>query len=247
MQPTYVIVGNPPVTGFSTLYGSKWVATINFKRESNASSGFSTLYGSKWVATKTSHPYAGMYLVFQYPLRVEVGCNAKQLDAASITPDVSVPSTGRSGLQLCSAAGAGEQYHVSVPSTGRSGLQRERGERGEKGDKFQYPLRVEVGCNYLCSRKGDAIQEFQYPLRVEVGCNYRSPAGDLVVGKVSVPSTGRSGLQRRKRRPHVFFSLVSVPSTGRSGLQLSSSAGSITAIASFSTLYGSKWVATAFA
>ena len=37
--------------------------------------GFSTLYGSKWVATKVSERIAPKLKKFQYPLRVEVGCN----------------------------------------------------------------------------------------------------------------------------------------------------------------------------
>ena len=38
--------------------------------------------------------------------------------------------------------------------------------------KFQYPLRVEVGCS--CGNNPGDIRskEFQYPLRVEVGCSW---------------------------------------------------------------------------
>ena len=36
---------------------------------------FSTLYGSKWVATSWLGLYPSLKTVFQYPLRVEVGCN----------------------------------------------------------------------------------------------------------------------------------------------------------------------------
>ena len=38
---------------------------------------------------------------------------------------------------------------------------------------FQYPLRVEVGCNTSAPMNSDDVAEFQYPLRVEVGCNRR--------------------------------------------------------------------------
>ena len=37
--------------------------------------------------------------------------------------------------------------------------------------RFQYPLRVEVGCNQFCKSCGSTVLVFQYPLRVEVGCN----------------------------------------------------------------------------
>ena len=35
---------------FSTLYGSKWVATLAWFYTPSGVSSFSTLYGSKWVA-----------------------------------------------------------------------------------------------------------------------------------------------------------------------------------------------------
>ena len=61
---------------------------------------------------------------------------------------------------------------------------------------FQYPLRVEVGCNPVTATIQETTPYFQYPLRVEVGCN--------------------------------------------------DNAASVTALNTnfFSTLYGSKWVAT---
>ena len=61
---------------------------------------------------------------------------------------------------------------------------------------FQYPLRVEVGCNVTFLLRLKKLFVFQYPLRVEVGCNPRSFYGYDVQHRVSVPSTGRSGLQR---------------------------------------------------
>ena len=85
---------------------------------------FSTLYGSKWVATLL----------------------AGDLDTAN--------------------------DFVSVPSTGRSGLQQVKNRRRNCQKKwFQYPLRVEVGCNPVPEPPADHVAMFQYPLRVEVGCN----------------------------------------------------------------------------
>ena len=133
---------------------------------------FSTLYGSKWVAIVVSSAWGALCKKFQYPLRVEVGCNH---------------SSGADALKT---------LQVSVPSTGRSGLQ---------AGKCALNLRVFT---------------FQYPLRVEVGCN-------------------RHGL---KHLPRTCY--VSVPSTGRSGLQRSNTKPSSASTARFSTLYGSKWVAT---
>ena len=109
---------------FSTLYGSKWVATsliaccLNFvfefqyplRVEVGCNSWhtqcldweiqcFSTLYGSKWVATQDRQQRAAKFAQFQYPLRVEVGCNCLGMRAVLARCTVSVPSTGRSGLQ----------------------------------------------------------------------------------------------------------------------------------------------------
>ena len=134
--------------GFSTLYGSKWVATAINPNSASSGKRFSTLYGSKWVATLKAAYWSIVNLV------------------------VSVPSTGRSGLQ---------RWHDN-----------------------HYPARC----------------RFQYPLRVEVGCNFVSVSQARIWRKVSVPSTGRSGLQRR-RAGHACVRSVR-----------------------FSTLYGSKWVAT---
>ena len=90
-------------------------------------------------------------LEFQYPLRVEVGCNAEIWLRAHYDKNVSVPSTGRSGLQhqLCNQPN--RICCVSVPSTGRSGLQHIRSfQYTVVTSGFQYPLRVEVGCNLTC-------------------------------------------------------------------------------------------------
>ena len=109
---------------------------------------FSTLYGSKWVATVCVFVHFDNIYEFQYPLRVEVGCNCGYVGLSTLLRNVSVPSTGRSGLQprlgsmlsmACPCfstlygskwvATWNELYYdetsifVSVPSTGRSGLQ----------------------------------------------------------------------------------------------------------------------------
>ena len=184
--------------------------------------------------------------------------------------EVSVPSTGRSGLQL-ELVGVERtvNYLVSVPSTGRSGLQRDAVNYVQtRLGKFQYPLRVEVGCNVIGGSQAFAELSFQYPLRVEVGCNLSSiqlscqlflfqyplrvevgcNSGRGGVGtatrRVSVPSTGRSGLQHVHGTRKNVSNKVSVPSTGRSGLQPSMWRQMATTVTCFSTLYGSKWVAT---
>ena len=206
--------------GFSTLYGSKWVATIHNGTQTHNYRGFSTLYGSKWVATTGCRQCAPFCVMFQYPLRVEVGCNLSGRFGVVLHSEVSVPSTGRSGLQpvvrfhwrvqdevsVPSTGRSGLQpvipplgvpvCQVSVPSTGRSGLQLECWSvrryicvsfstlYGSKWvatwdsatyqsapEQFQYPLRVEVGCNFPPSLGLFIPQTFQYPLRVEVGCN----------------------------------------------------------------------------
>ena len=182
--------------------------------------GFSTLYGSKWVATYNKNDHRRIAQWFQYPLRVEVGCNVRGDAAKKRSVGVSVPSTGRSGLQLSAVLrksgvsavsvpstgrsglqrgtinGVRRRLSVSVPSTGRSGLQRtclplpsrvipvsvpSTGRSGlqlsneicshVRAFQFQYPLRVEVGCNATISAGGVTYTPFQYPLRVEVGCN----------------------------------------------------------------------------
>ena len=135
--------------------------------------------------------------VFQYPLRVEVGCNFTVVCVLDADTRVSVPSTGRSGLQRVFVCQCGVDGGVSVPSTGRSGLQLLRALES-------YHLKP----------------EFQYPLRVEVGCNMHDDYVSALALAVSVPSTGRSGLQPARCALATSCSKVSVPSTGRSGLQL---------------------------
>ena len=45
---------------------------------------FSTLYGSKWVATRGGRNAGNAHYGFQYPLRVEVGCNAAIYGLAAV-------------------------------------------------------------------------------------------------------------------------------------------------------------------
>ena len=120
--------------GFSTLYGSKWVATPAVFVEMVRSLGFSTLYGSKWVAT---------------------GCVG---DVCSIWVYVSVPSTGRSGLQRPRVV------FLRRLRTGFSTLYGSKWVATFTPDgrdcppvAFQYPLRVEVGCNF-CVEGGRTSQ-----------------------------------------------------------------------------------------
>ena len=46
---------------------------------------------------------------------------------------------------------------------------------------FQYPLRVEVGCNRNNFGMTRSPSPFQYPLRVEVGCNFGGGKTSLAV------------------------------------------------------------------
>ena len=257
------------VASFSTLYGSKWVATGCSLMLASGFLSFSTLYGSKWVATGCGCPRHPRKQQFQYPLRVEVGCNA-HLPLACLAPlPVSVPSTGRSGLQRAPSAHSARpswmfQYPLRVevgcnPNAHHAAhtppsfstlygskwvatldLCRSfwRGTSfstlyGSKWvatrlppvscacwHRFQYPLRVEVGCNIHIDDRICEVAWFQYPLRVEVGCNTRCAKQSYAAHQVSVPSTGRSGLQPDTWVDVLALSGVSVPSTGRSGLQL---------------------------
>ena len=158
---------------------------------------------------------------FQYPLRVEVGCNPLIIHAVWHVEYVSVPSTGRSGLQHPDTPNAPikrDRFSTLYGSKWVATLIKRGKPHRVKG--FQYPLRVEVGCNMVGGTGVGGTGVFQYPLRVEVGCNQGTTYSPDRCKPVSVPSTGRSGLQ-----PH--------------RIRIAPSAAS-----SFSTLYGSKWVAT---
>ena len=157
---------------------------------------------------------------FQYPLRVEVGCNTPAPPTGAQSRPVSVPSTGRSGLQLTLVTP--QNWGCLCFST-------------LYGSKW-------VATRWAHSR-AHCAPEFQYPLRVEVGCNKKEKKKSHS-RRVSVPSTGRSGLQPLTYPDTTDAPVVSVPSTGRSGLQRNNAKSASIAICSFSTLYGSKWVAT---
>ena len=159
--------------------------------------------------------------MFQYPLRVEVGCNAGRIKASTLTNMFQYPLRVEVGCN-------------SKECLPRVGL-----------GWFQYPLRVEVGCNRCRPQRAGGREWFQYPLRVEVGCNLRQRRRASGALQVSVPSTGRSGLQPQPTLGRGSGKSVSVPSTGRSGLQRRGATTVVLPSRSFSTLYGSKWVATA--
>ena len=110
---------------------------------------------------------------------------------------VSVPSTGRSGLQLEIKRSCTQRYFLfQYPLRVEVGCNPYVVLRVGVSEKFQYPLRVEVGCNMIAWVTSQRQKVFQYPLRVEVGCNRLVVPRHLLGWVVSVPSTGRSGLQR---------------------------------------------------
>ena len=159
---------------------------------------------------------------FQYPLRVEVGCNTTALARSAIPYIFSVPSTGRSGLQL----------------------------DGRKNRKvytifFQYPLRVEVGCNVLDARRRLPNTKFSVPSTGRSGLQralFVSAGKQLAVFSTLYGSKWVATLSLEAGR--LVDELFSVPSTGRSGLQPPYPIPPERRAEIFSTLYGSKWVAT---
>ena len=206
---------------------------------------------------------------FQYPLQVEVGCNRRVSGNGEALARVSVPSTGRSGLQRGYTLMKKVGYEVSVPSTGRSGLQHRptllrsgvcqcfSTLYGSKwvatvpspldsipGQEFQYPLRVEVGCNDTAARRRNECVAVSVPSTGRSGLQLRCALRQVRECCVSVPSTGRSGLQLQPLHKCRRVMQVSVPSTGRSGLQHLATSSVTSGKRCFSTLYGSKWVAT---
>ena len=143
------------------------------------------------------------------------------------------------------------------------------GARVRPRNRFQYPLRVEVGCNlfrfnpepeieqcfstlygskWVATQEGWFIlfnkYEFQYPLRVEVGCNLTTFVRLDEVAKVSVPSTGRSGLQLYPTATYAFVSERFSTLYGSKWVATDEVVRDPKRDLSFSTLYGSKWVAT---
>ena len=137
---------------------------------------------------------------------------------------VSVPSTGRSGLQLTFETIEVENlFEFQYPLRVEVGCNLRARSLHRSGKRFQYPLRVEVGCNsmetasrsamarsfstlygskwvatYFFQARLHACFMFQYPLRVEVGCNADQWVCSCEGYSVSVPSTGRSGLQHNE-------------------------------------------------
>ena len=208
---------------FSTLYGSKWVASARRGVDAIRRCGFSTLYGSKWVATTARFAYNGFHLKFQYPLRVEVGCNGQEADGVVKGFGFQYPLRVEVGCNVIHAVWHVEYEMVSVPSTGRSGLQPDRRSAGIAhrrsfstlyGSKWVATPRVWrdelahkvsrfstlYGSKWVATLLWNLLKDRQY--------------------EVSVPSTGRSGLQVNKIFCLLFKVGVSVPSTGRSGLQV---------------------------
>ena len=229
---------------FSTLYGSKWVATAASKLEhetrlcvsvpSTGRSGlqqtvtthsfrpisFSTLYGSKWVATS----------------RVNLG---------TVCLQVSVPSTGRSGLQLRNLSSV-VRFMLSFSTL--------YGSKWVATDAVMLEVSASLSFSTLYGSKWVATiclpkrllvtTQVSVPSTGRSGLQRSSLLAVLGTIRVSVPSTGRSGLQpTTTAQPDRRF-VVSVPSTGRSGLQLDTGGSNSVTLSGFSTLYGSKWVAT---
>ena len=162
------------VTSFSTLYGSKWVATLDRRARITLQRGFSTLYGSKWVATTLWKMNRVQHFWFQYPLRVEVGCNAAQ-------------HTGLARHDFRFSTLYGSKWVATLDV---------RDSRARKCG-FQYPLRVEVGCNLLSHAPvGTAALSFSTLYGSKWVATGQPMHASSSAACVSVPSTGRSGLQR---------------------------------------------------
>ena len=205
---------------FSTLYGSKWVATSSSRHRRGISMSFSTLYGSKWVATRAPPRRWRRKLKFQYPLRVEVGCN----DCGSYR-------------NFCAE-------HVSVPSTGRSGLQRRRAASCK--NRFQC-FSTLYGSKWVATTSIDFSRECPTCFSTLYGSKWVATPLPYVFVRFSPGFSTLYGskwvaTQHARLARHNFH--VSVPSTGRSGLQRGNGMQGALRVCSFSTLYGSKWVAT---
>ena len=187
------------VISFSTLYGSKWVATSSmFSAATSVGQVSVPSTGRSGLQPHTRNHARRKEFKFQYPLRVEVGCNRHAVLEHLRRSLVSVPSTGRSGLQLYKCPkrnkiqhGFSTLYGSKWVATSAGGVTytpavfsfstlygskwvatRTSGRRATLSFMFQYPLRVEVGCNrkfWIALHKSGL---FQYPLRVEVGCNF---------------------------------------------------------------------------
>ena len=246
LQPGDARLGDVHQHCFSTLYGSKWVATCNIVK----------LFTYRLEVSVPSTGRSGLQLIviarrrkkkkqFQYPLRVEVGCNTTTPRPRIRCPRFQYPLRVEVGCNLgarrkiawdtlCFSTLYGSKWVATYckSSTGR----RLCSFSTLYGSKW-------VATQYTRWRR-KCLLEFQYPLRVEVGCNLKPPLTPETGRRVSVPSTGRSGLQLGDRVTLLGKMNVSVPSTGRSGLQLARFPCLKSFVTRFSTLYGSKWVAT---
>ena len=149
-----------------------------------------------------------------------MGCNLRLAPVALQGAKFQYPLRVEVGCNCCACASHATHTAFQYPLRVEVGCNYVPLRRGIYLLGFQYPLRVEVGCNRIPFDLGARRKMFQYPLRVEVGCNITSETRDTTMGRVSVPSTGRSGLQQEQVGLHHKT------------------------IQSFSTLYGSKWVAT---
>ncbi len=156
---------------FSTLYGSKWVATMHILRKTTRICEFQYPLRVEVGCNPCPPPRSSARRGFQYPLRVEVGCNTKIHSYTPTNTIVSVPSTGRSGLQQWLNAHIECLFWRFSTLYGSKWVATPHNPDTRCHFAFQYPLRVEVGCNIARTLESVADYEFQYPLRVEVGCN----------------------------------------------------------------------------
>ena len=112
------------VSGFSTLYGSKWVAT---QRAVSIVARFSYKFQYPLRVEVGCNPHGLAWWLFlfrfQYPLRVEVGCNHMRAREIQVRETFQYPLRVEVGCNKSALNDADCQNHVSVPSTGRSGLQ----------------------------------------------------------------------------------------------------------------------------
>ena len=134
---------------------------------------------------------------------------------------VSVPSTGRSGLQLGSEALWYDETFSFSTLYGSKWVATEKAFPHLLMPRpgFQYPLRVEVGCNALMTCTAALTLAFQYPLRVEVGCNVETTSVDRWTVGFQYPLRVEVGCNSVNASRAIARIRVSVPSTGRSGLQ----------------------------
>ena len=208
--------------GFSTLYGSKWVATSDLKLRNSSQNKFQYPLRVEVGCNRNIGSSACRSFGFQYPLRVEVGCNGKGGASNARTPDVSVPSTGRSGLQPAPPPPARPRR------TSFSTLYGSKWVATTTPSRYSYCLR---GFSTLYGSKWVATLWRR--------THTTAPTA------VSVPSTGRSGLQQSNAQGGLAYGNgFQYPLRVEVGCNNGVAPHSAIPHASFSTLYGSKWVAT---